>query len=134
VAYAIGHGGRFVATQQATGERVWALEIGGVQRPSVAGDSVFVVDTQGQLVAIERNSGAVRWTIQLPGSKIWSGPVLAGGLLWLTSSNGQLVGVEATAGRIATKISVGDPVYIAPIVAGGSLYVLTDKARLLAFR
>jgi outer membrane protein assembly factor BamB len=134
VAYAIGHGGRFVATQQATGERVWALEIGGVQRPWVAGDSVFVVDTRGQLVAVERISGAVRWTIQLPGSKIWSGPVLAGGLLWLTSSNGQLVGVEATAGRIATKISVGDPVYIAPIVAEGSLYVLTDKARLLAFR
>jgi len=103
VAYSIGHGGRFVATQQSSGERVWALDIGGVQRPWVAGDSVFVVDTRGQLIAVDRNAGTVRWTTKLPGSKVWSGPVLAGGMLWLTSSRGELVGVEGTTGKLATK-------------------------------
>lgn len=134
VSYAIGHGGRFVATQQATGERVWALEIGGIQRPWVAGDSVFVVDTSGQLVAVDRNAGGVRWTTQLPGSKVWSGPVLAGGVLWLTSNSGQLIGVEAASGKVASKINVGDKVYVPPVVAQGLLYVLTDNAKLVAFR
>ena len=134
VSYAIGHGGRFVATQQATGERVWALEIGGIQRPWVAGDSVFVVDARGQLVAVERSSGGVRWTVQLPGARVWSGPLLAGGLLWLVSSSGQLVGVEALTGKVATKLTIGDKVYVPPVVADGRLYVLTDSAKLIAFR
>jgi len=134
IAYSIGHGGRFVATQQATGERVWALDIGGVQRPWVAGDSVFVVDTRGQLVAVERNTGAVRWTTQLPGAKVWSGPVLAGGVLWLTSNKGQLVGVDGTTGKTATKINIGSKVYVAPVVADNRLYVLTDTAQLVALR
>lgn len=134
IAYSIGHGGRFVATQQSSGERVWALDIGGIQRPWVAGDSVFVVDTRGQLVAVDRMSGGVRWTAQMPGSKIWSGPVLAGGLLWLASNKGQLVGAEATTGKITTTINVGDKVYVAPVVADGRLYVLTDSAKLIAFR
>ena len=134
VAYSIGHGGRFVATKQTTGERVWALDVGGIQRPWVAGDSVFVVDTRGQLVAVDKNAGTVRWTAKLPGSKIWSGPVLAGGMLWLTSSAGQLVGVEATAGKVTTKISVGAKLYVPPVVAEGRLYVLTDPAKLIAFR
>lgn len=134
VTYSIGHGGKFVATQQASGERIWGLDIGGVQRPWVAGDSVFVVDTRGQLVAVDRNAGTVRWTTKLPGSKVWSGPVLAGGRLWLASNTGQLVGVDATAGTIATKLNVGDKVYVPPVVAQGRLYVLTDGAKLVAFR
>ncbi|MFT5509385.1 MAG: outer membrane protein assembly factor BamB [Hyphomicrobiaceae bacterium] len=134
VTYSIGHGGRFVATQQASGERVWALDIGGVQRPWVAGDSVFVVDTRGQLVAVERTTGKIRWTTQLAGSKVWSGPVLAGGMLWLTSNKGQLVSVDATAGRVASKINLGGKVYVPPVVADGRLYVLTDAAKLVAFR
>ena len=134
ITYSIGHGGKFVATQQTSGERLWGLDIGGVQRPWVAGDSVFVVDTRGQLVAVDRNAGKIRWTTQLPGTKVWSGPVLAGGKLWLGSNNGQLIGVDATAGTIATKINVGDKVYVPPVVAEGRLYVLTNSAKLMAFR
>lgn len=134
VTYAIGHGGKFVATQQASGERLWGLDVAGVQRPWVAGDTVFVVDTRGQLIAVDRKAGTVRWTTQLPGAKVWAGPVLAGGKLWLTSSAGQLVGVNATAGTIATKLNVGNKVYVPPVVAEGRLYVLTDTAKLMAFR
>lgn len=134
VTYSIGHGGKFVATQQASGERIWGLDIAGVQRPWVAGDTVFVVDTRGQLVAVDRKAGTIRWTTQLPGSKVWAGPVLAGGKLWLTSNSGQLVGVDATAGTVATKINVGNKVYVPPVVADGRLYVLTDAAKLVAYR
>ena len=52
----------------------------------------------------------------------------------MTSNKGQLVGVEATTGKVATKVNVGAKVYVPPIVAGGRLYVLTDDAKLVAFR
>jgi hypothetical protein len=59
--------------------------------------------------------------------------VLAGSRLWLVSSKGQLVGVEPTNGKVVSSNDLGYPVFIAPVVAGGRMFVLTDSARLLAF-
>jgi outer membrane protein assembly factor BamB len=131
--FAVGHAGRMIATQSRTGERLWSLSVPSTQAPWVAGDTVFVVDTSGQLLAVTRRDGKVSWSVKLPGSTTWSGPTLAGGLLWLASNKGQLIGVDATTGRITSQQDVGAPVYVAPIVAGRRMYVLTDKARLIAF-
>ncbi|HEX2841435.1 PQQ-binding-like beta-propeller repeat protein [Hyphomicrobium sp.] len=130
--FAIGHGGRMVATVATTGERLWSLSIPGTQPPCVAGESVFVVDTSGQLMALHRRDGKVQWTTKLPGSNTWTGPVLANGILWLASKEGQLAGVEAATGRVTGQMSIGDPVYIPPVVAQGKMFVLTDTAKLIA--
>lgn len=131
--YAVGHAGRMIATQAKTGERLWSLNVPGTQMPWVAGDSVFVVDTGGQLMAVARHDGKIQWTAKMPGASgvSWSGPVLAGGSLWLASSSGQLVGVEPQTGKVTTQQSIGSPVFIAPVVAQGHMYVLTDKAELV---
>ncbi len=130
--FAVGHAGRMVATAAKSGERLWSLSVPGTQAPYVAGDAVYVVDTAGQLMAITRRDGKVLWTVNLPGKGTWSGPVLAGGRLWLTSSAGSLTSVDAASGKVATQQDLGQPIYIAPVVAGGRMYVLTDKARLIA--
>jgi len=132
VVYAVGHGGRMIATQQKTGERLWQLSVPGTQTPAIAGENVFVVDTGGQLLAITKRDGKVSWTVKLPGANTWSGPTLAGGILWVTSNKGQLVGVDAQTGRISSQQDLGHPLYIAPVVAQGRMFVLTDKARLIA--
>lgn len=130
--FAVGHAGRMVATQVKSGERLWSLNVPGTQTPWVAGDTVFVVDKTGQLMAISRSEGKIRWTANMPSAKTWSGPVLAGSTLWLTSSTGQLASVDPTTGRVIGQTSLGDPVYIAPVVAQGRMYVLTDTAKLIA--
>ncbi len=130
--YAVGHAGRMVATSLRNGQRIWSAPVPGTQQPVVSGDSVFVVDTGGRLMAITRKDGKVQWNTKLAGSNVWSGPVLAGGKLWLTSSKGQLASVEATTGKIASTVDLGQPIYIAPIVAGSRMFVLTDKAKLIA--
>ncbi len=130
--FAVGHAGRMIATQQKTGERLWSLNVPGTQTPWVAGESVFVVDTSGQLLAISRRDGKIIWTVQLPGATTWSGPTLAGERLWLASNKGLLIGVEATTGKVATQQDLGYPVHIAPVVAQGRMYILTDTARLIA--
>jgi outer membrane protein assembly factor BamB len=97
----------------------------------VAGDTVFVVDTGGQLMAITRRDGKIQWTARLPGATTWSGPVLAGNRLWLVSSKGQLVNVEAHTGKVVGTQDLGQPVFVGPVVAGSRMFVLTDKARLV---
>jgi outer membrane protein assembly factor BamB len=131
--YAAGHAGRMVATSLKTGERLWSLTVPSIQPPWVAGDNVFVVDTGGQVLAVTRNDGKIVWAAKLPGNATWSGPVLAGNRLWLTSSKGQLASVEANTGKVASTQDLGSPIFIAPVVAGGRMYVLTDNAKLIAF-
>lgn len=130
--FAVGHAGRMIAAQSTTGERVWSLNLPGTQTPCVAGDSVFVVDTTGQLMAVNRKDGKIQWTTKLSGGSTFAGPVLAGGSLWLTSNTGNLVGVDASTGKQTGQQDLGDPVFVAPVVAQGRMYVLTDDAKLIA--
>jgi outer membrane protein assembly factor BamB len=130
--FAIGHAGRMIATQAESGERLWSINVPGTQGPAVAGGSVFVVDTQGQLMALARGDGKTQWTTKLPGNGAWAGPTLAGGSLWLASTDGSLIGVDAATGKIGGQKELGSAVYVAPVVAQGRMYVLTDTAKLIA--
>ena len=137
--FAMSRGGQLIATSRDKGVRIWTREIKGSQTPWVAGDTLFVVDMTGKLAALNRKDGKVRWVTALPtdkdkdeGPARWSGPVLAGGRLWLTSSQGLLVAVDAATGTVSTQNDIGTPIMIAPIVAEGRLYVMTDEAKLIA--
>lgn len=132
VVYAVSHGGRMVATSESSGARLWSRNLASTQMPWIAGDSVFVVDLAGKLIALSRTDGKVRWVAELPQSTRWNGPVLAGGRLWLVSAQGLLVGVDGRTGQIASQLNLDTPVFITPVVAGGRMYILADNAELIA--
>ncbi len=58
--------------------------------------------------------------------------MLAGGRLWLASSEGLLVGADARTGQLLTQLDLGTDVFVAPVVAGGRMYILADNASLIA--
>ncbi len=141
--FAIGHGGRMVALDLPSGQRVWERNFAGVSTPWVAGDWVFALTVDGQLVAVARGDGRVRWVTQLPqfrrmksrrGDVRWFGPVLASDRLWVTGSTGRLAWLDPQSGAVGGEIELDDPVFLPPVVADGTIYVLTDRGRLLAFR
>ncbi|MGI9387422.1 MAG: PQQ-binding-like beta-propeller repeat protein, partial [Methyloligellaceae bacterium] len=132
IVFAVSHSGRMIATAQKTGERIWTKRVQGTQMPWPAGELVYVVDINGVLMALSRRDGKVRWLTELPQATRWSGPVLASGRLWLASTTGAVVSVDAKTGSIVSQRDVDSAITIAPIVASGRMYVLTDKARLVA--
>lgn len=141
--YAIGQGGRMVATELVTGQRVWEINIAGISMPWVAGEWVFVVTDEGQLLAIARSSGKVKWMTQLPrwedvedkeGPLTWFGPVLAGDRLILLNSAGAIVQVTPANGAVQSTVQTGGPLSLPPVVAGGTLYILNDEGQLSAWR
>ena len=141
--FAVSEGGRFVSIDQRTGQRVWQHEVGSNNMPWVAGDFVFLLDNNNELVCVSREKGGVRWISQLQSYEdmekrkspvYWHGPVLAGGRLILGHTLGQLVQVSPDDGRVLSTIATSDAVSVPPIVAGGMLYVLTDDGNLTAYR
>jgi outer membrane protein assembly factor BamB len=141
--FAIGQGGRMVALELISGQRMWELNIAGISTPWVMGDWVFVVTDDAKLIAVARGSGKVRWISQLPayrnpknkrGPISYSGPVLAAGRLILASSEGTLINVDPTNGSFQSQTNIGAPVSLPPVVANSTLYILDDQGRLHAFR
>lgn len=122
-----------------TGERLWERNISTLQSPWVSGDHVFVLSTNDELVALNRMDGRIRWVAQMQGYEneedkkdriVWSGPVVAGNQLWLVGSHGKLIAVNPVDGSIARKISVPEHIYLPPVIANQTLYLLSNDAEL----
>ena len=62
------------------------------------------------------------------------GPVLAGGRLIVVSGDGYMREVDPASGKLLRATPIGGVAAANPIVAGRTLYVLTDDGRLHAFR
>lgn len=140
---AIGHGGRLVAMDLATGERIWEKSLAGVNTPWVAGAFVYVVTVDGEVVCLTRADGRIRWITRLAKYKDekdrkgvirWQGPILASDRLVLTSSEGAIVTLSPYDGKLLSSERLGDGTYLPPIVANGALFVLTKDAKLVAFQ
>ena len=141
--YALGQGGRMVALELNTGQRIWEINVAGISTPWVAGEWIFAVTDQGQLMALARATGRVKWLTQLPryrdeedkeGAISWVGPVLAGDRLIVANSRGQIVNVSPLDGTVQSTVETKMPISLPLVVAGSTLYVLHDEGRLTAWR
>ena len=142
--YAISHSGRIASIDQRTGDRNWEADIGGINTPVVAGEALYVLSNDGQLLALSRQDGRIVWVQELqhfsePDDKTsdrvyWTGPVLGGGRLWLTNSMGDLVGFSPTDGKETDRIEIDNPIFIPPVIANCVIYVVTDNGELVALR
>lgn len=140
---AISHSGLMVSIDLRTGDRIWEQDIGGVHAPWVAGDFIYVLSASNELACLTRADGRVRWAIELPqwdnpekkrDPIFWSGPVLAGDRLIVISSEGEAISVSPYTGEALGRVEFPDGVFINPVVADKTLYVLTDEADLIALR
>lgn len=141
--YALGQGGRMAAYELNTGQRVWELSVAGISTPTIAGEWIFALTDQAQLLAIARSSGKVRWISQLQrykkekkrdGAIFWTGPVLAGGSLWVASTEGEVFKVNISDGAATLYKELGAGVSLPPVVANGVLYILDDGGTIHALK
>jgi outer membrane protein assembly factor BamB len=151
--FAVSHSGVFAATDLRTGQPRWTLPVVGITTPLPASDVVYVVARDGKLICVARESGQVYWIKDLNagyvGKKVggfmgigkhretkplWTSPILVNSHLILANSDGKIASVNAKTGAIEKTVDLGARVDIAPIVAGGMIYVVTDTAQLIALR
>ena len=141
--YAVGQGGRMVALEIVTGQRLWEQDFAGLATPYVAGEWVFVVTNDARVICIARGSGKIRWISQLNGFKnmkkhkhpiYWDGPVVAGNKLVLVNSEGQIVFLSPQTGEVQRTIETGSSFSLPPVVAQNTLYVLDHDGRVTAYR
>ncbi len=140
---AMSNGGQMVSIDLATGRRVWTRDVGGLQSPWVAGDYIFALTNDSEVVCVSREDGRVYWVQALPRFEnpedqedpiVWTGPILASDRLIVAGSNGEALSVSPYTGKILGIVEMPDRVSVPPIVANGSVFFLADDARLVAYR
>lgn len=140
--YAVGYNSILAAIDLRTGARVWEKELGSNNQPWIAGDYLYVLTNDFDLLAFEKNSGKIVWNTSIPyGDELedrsgvfGSGPLLAENRLIVATSNGYVFAVSPYTGEILSYISIDDGVELAPIMAHGITLFTTKDADMLAFQ
>jgi len=138
--FAGSHSGVFDDIDLRTGETKWSLPITTITTPWPAGDVIYIVSQAGEVICASRDNGQVYWITDLnKGVKkkqraLYFGPVLASDRLVVVSDRGRAVALDPKTGARLRSIELGAPALMGPIAAGGMLYLVTDKAELVAIR
>ncbi|MCD9147617.1 PQQ-like beta-propeller repeat protein [Pseudophaeobacter flagellatus] len=144
-AYVGNHSGRTVAFDTASGDRIWTAQQGAIGPVWPVGNSLFQISDRNQLLRLNADSGETLWAVDLPGylkdkpgkrSEIVAhyGPLLAGGQIVVASNDGLLRFFDPRDGSQIRSVEVPGGATAAPVVAGNTLYVVTSKGNLLAYR
>lgn len=141
--FAISYGGVLAAIDLRSGSRVWEQDLGGLIRPWLAGNFIYQLTKDNELVCLSRNDGRVYWVTTLPAFEnqkkqedpiLWAGPVLAGDRLIVVGSTGRMLSVSPYDGSIIGREQLRHGTSVAPVVAEETLYVLENDATLVAYR
>ena len=143
--YAANTSGRIVALNLDSGERLWSAPYGTRSLIWPAAGSVFFINDLSEITRLDAKTGDFIWAVQLPGyldkdstrtKEIVAhhGPILAGGRLIVASSDGKLRQFDPTSGNELLSIRIPGGATTAPIVSDGTLYVVSKRGELHAFR
>lgn len=141
--YAISLAGHLVAIDLRSGARLWDQEVSGVQTPWIAGEFIFILTTDGEILCLSRRDGRIRWVRSLPRYEkpekrsdpiFWAGPILVSDRLIVAGSHGEALAISPYDGQLVGNIDIPGAVAIAPVAANGTVYVLTDNGKLVALR
>lgn len=126
-----------------TGQRVWTQPAGSLSIPLIVGDVVFTATTTGQIAALSKLDGTVLWIQQLENYRnekkrkertVWTGPILAGNRLIVASSQGDVMALDPRSGSVVKEMKLNSGIFVPPVIANETVYILTDEAKLVAFK
>lgn len=137
-----------------TVNKLWSVSIGegegalGVrQKPAVENDLVFAADSANTLVAVEKSTGKIKWSVnpnkdqQSGGWKIWQkptqpfaltgGPSVYSGLVAIGGRNGEVYAFNALDGSMLWKSMVSSSVITAPLVTFDTVVVRVNDGKVI---
>ena len=137
--------GRVVALQTSNGDRIWTATEGAVGPVWPAGDSVFLINDLNELVRLSDTDGSAIWRVELPGFEesrerrqktrfAHYGPILAGNRLVVASGDGVLRQFDPVSGNLVGSVEIPGGAASNPVVVNDTLYVVTARGQLMAFR
>ncbi len=135
VAYVIGNGGLMMAIRIVDGVILWQKELASITDFWIAGDFIYLINNDNQLICLTTKTGGIKWLVQLKnyvdsGKKpihkiVYNGIIMAGDNLMLTNSNRELLIISPFDGKIIQTKKLNQQIFHSPIVVDGKIYLHT---------
>jgi outer membrane protein assembly factor BamB len=115
------------------GEEAWRASVSGVASPAVGTETVYAVD--GEVVALDAESGEERWRWDLRASTVDATPVAtAEGVLAVGNRSAALRDEPGIGGRVRWTLPDEVSYFVSPAVGAGRLFVVDPfRSRLVAY-
>jgi tetratricopeptide (TPR) repeat protein len=131
----VDRGGCVVAVDRGDGHTLWTFRSGDLSgllsRPFAHADEVVVGSLDGELRALDRATGAPRWS--LPDLPTEAGMVRTGDYLLLATTNHKLVAVDLSKHAVAASVVLPAAGRGAVQVHGSTVMCATEDGRMLAY-
>lgn len=125
--------------------RAWSANVGGgfgrgkalLNAPVVHSGRVFMVNTDGEVTALNAGTGKELWQVSLPleqesAAKIAGGLAVSGNLLFVTTGSGQVFALTADKGEQVWMTPLNVPLRAAPATFGETVFITSHDNRLFA--
>ncbi len=145
VIYIVSQSGFTAAFDIDTSEELWNIPVGGMETPTLSGETIFVNGNMGLLAAIDISSGKLRWKKKYPSYinenslfsdkkvAIYKGPTLVGSKILLSNLEGKIIVIDADNGNEINNLDINE-LALAPIPVDKKILFLTNKGKLLAYK
>jgi len=118
-----------------SGRLLWFKDISSATGVSVDRINLTLSDKEGNLWLLDRRNGAESWKLDLLRNRGLTRPVFYGGFIAVGDAEGYLHWVRIDNGQFAAREKVGGDGFAGPpMVVGNTLYVMTRKGSLIAYR
>jgi len=147
VVYAVSNDNVLTAIDLYSGKKLWTQEISSVKTPWKAGEFLYVLTVEDQIIAIHSKTGRIKWIKQLEnfeeaslkvlgakkGARIsYFGPILANDRLLLIGSDGFIRAISPFSGTVVERIPALSNVYLPLVVANDIIYLLNNDAEMMS--
>jgi outer membrane protein assembly factor BamB len=134
-AYAIAYNGNLAAVDVRNGSVVWKREYSSYRDLSIEANVIYVVDSDGIIYALDKDSGIERWSQS--GLRGWylTAPAVAGNYLAVGDQEGNLHWLDKQTGDLVSRESFDSSgFYVEPVVAEDKLIVVTRDGEVSAVK
>ena len=133
--FVAGFQGRAAMLALDSGQIWWTRDLSSYRGVDVDEDQMYVSTSTGALVALKRRTGVEVWRDESLKLRSLSAPAVVGDYVVVADLEGYVHWFDRATGTLAGRVKTGgDRVTNAPLVADGTLYVISDKGDITAMR
>ena len=126
---------KFIVYELSNGNEVWSIQLSSLNPIVISGETIYLIDTSGRLLCLNKSSGKLLWAVQLKVSDqgdviSWYGPLLTSNKLLLGSSSGTVISISPYSGKLLSKINFSEELVANPIQLGEQIMFISKEGTL----
>ena len=135
VVYVVNYQGNIAALSLTNGQALWEHKLSSYTGLAVDANMVYATDSDGDVLAFDKETGALQWRQTKLKARVLTAPVVMGDYLVIADGQGYVHWLNKQTGRLAARVQNGRvAIKTAPKWVGGTLYVLNVSGELTAYR